>query len=382
MAALTLALASCETPDNGYKGMNFIYLSTEGNTTIFEADTTPIIVDVTLTTALDADLTLTFATSDKEGVVSLQDNPVTIKAGEKAGSFKIVSNAAGILQESKSYKVSLEMGSELPEKVQLNADFDYTVTPVVTDFLTDAQKAIVESYKKATGIDLSGFLGFVNVSAVYIGTDIESGEPLEAETIKGKSIITLSDLSTKESPVLAITANPMGIQDKMYRNLRAATIENEYWFYTAEDGGIADFATLMDAIEWTKESNEVFEMTLDSVKLGSDKSVEFLGEGTDQYGEPITIVPFGYAFSAYERELKAIEDKTLVKGDEWYADATACPEYHINCDDITEDLYEGGNWIEPSATISAEKLEFVFCVYPNSLASDYVRVTATYTPNK
>ena len=123
-------------------------------------------------------------------------------------------------------------------------------------------------------------------------------------------------------------------------------------------------------------------MTLDSIKLPLDGSVEFLGEGEDQYGDPITVVPFGYKFSAYERELKAIEDGTLVKGDEWYADATACPEYHINCDDISDDLYEMGNWTEASASISKDKLEFVFCVYPNALSYDYVRVTATYTPNK
>ena len=378
-----LALSSCVKPNGtGYEGTNFIYLSTEGNTTIFEADATPLVVDVALTTALDADLTLTFVTSDKDGVVSLQDNPVIIKAGEKNGSFSIVSNAAGKLTKTTSYKVSLDPSCTLPSGVKLDSDFDYSVTPVLTDVLTDAQKAIIDSYKAATGIDLSDFLGFVNVSTVYVGTDLDSGEPLDPETINGKSIITLSELSTAEQPVLAMTANPMGIQDKMYRNLKAATIDNEMWYYTVDEGGIEDFSTLMNAIGWSKSSEEVFEMTLDSIKLPLDGSVEFLGEGEDQYGDPITIVPFGYKFSAYERELKAIEDGTLLKGDEWYSDATACPEYHINCDDISDDLYEMGNWTEASASISKDKLEFVFCVYPNALSYDYVRVTATYTPNK
>lgn len=118
--------------------------------------------------------------------------------------------------------------------------------------------------------------------------------------------------------------------------------------------------------------------------LSADKSVSFVGDGVDQYGDSINIVPFGYSFSAYDRELAAIADGTLVKGDEWYTDATANPAYHLNISDITEDMYElegDGNWIAPTATITAESLVFTFCadVYG---ASDYFRVVATYTPNK
>lgn len=381
-AAAILMLAGCEKPDNGYEGINYIYLSTEGNTTVFEADPTPIVVDVTLTTSLDKDLVLTFTTSDKDGVVRLEDNPVTIKAGTNSGQFKIVSNTAGKLDAAKAYKASLSADCALPEKVQMKGDFDFTVTPVVDGNLTEEQQAIIDAYKASTGIDISKYLGFVNVSTVYIGSDLDSGEPLDPETITGKSIITLSDKSEIGKPVLKMTANPMGIQDKMYRNLRTATIENENWYYTEEEGGIADYATLMNAINWSRTSDETFVMSLDGITLASDKSVTFLGTGLSQYDDEISIVPFEYVFSAYEREKAAIADGTLAQGDEWYSDATARPSYHINCDDISEDWYEAGNWTEASASISADKLEFVFCVYPNSVSSDYVRVTATYTPNK
>lgn len=385
MIAAVLAFASCDK-NNGtdYEGINYIYLSTEGNTTIFEADDTPLVVDVELTKAMEEDLTLTFATSDKDEVVSLQDNPVTIKAGEKKASFSIVSNLAGKLDETTSYKLSLDLSCELPEGVSLKSDFDFSVTPVATGTLTEAQQAIVDAYKAATGIDISTYLGFVNVSTVYTGSDIETGEPLEPETITGKSIITLSDKSTANAPILEMTANPMGIQDKMYRSLRAVTVENVFWTTPEADGGIADFATLMDAIKWSSTSVETFSMGLDGITLASDGTVAFVGDGVDQYEEAIKIVPFTYNFSAYDRELAAIANGTLVKGDEWYSDATANPAYHLNITDITEDQYgwEGdGNWIEASAMITAESLVFSFCadVYG---ASDYFRVVATYTPNK
>ena len=67
--------------------------------------------------------------------------------------------------------------------------------------------------------------------------------------------------------------------------------------------------------------------------------------------------------------------------EEWASDATANPYYHLNCDDITEDLYEGGNWVEASAEISNESLVFTFCTYACYLDGDYTRVVATYTPN-
>lgn len=385
LAAAVLALASC-SKNNGtdYEGTNYIYLSTEGNTTIFEADDTPLVVDIELTKALEEDLTLTFTTSDNNDVVNLQDNPVTIKAGEKKASLNIVSNLAGKLDETTSYKLSLDSSCKLPEGVALKSDFAFSVTPVVTGTLTEEQQAIVDAYKVATDIDISKYLGFVNVSTVYTGSDLETGEPLEPETITGKSIIALSDKSTLEAPVLVITANPMGIQDKMYRSLRAVTVESEFWLTPAEDSGVEDFATLMNTITWNSESTENFSMSLDGITLAADKSVSFVGDGVDQYGDSINIVPFGYSFSAYDRELAAIADGTLVKGDEWYTDATANPAYHLNISDITEDMYElegEGNWIAPTATITAESLVFTFCadVYG---ASDYFRVVATYTPNK
>ena len=328
-----------------------------------------------LTKVLEEDLALTFALQGTEGVVELAGNPVTIKAGEKTASLDIVSLNENILEAAANYTLSLDASTVLPEGVALKDAFTFVVTPVAVEALTDAQKAIIEAYKTATGIDLSKYLGVVNVSTVITGTDPDTYEPLDPQTVPGKTIITLSESSTADVPVLKMIANPMGIQDHMYQILRSVTVDaDDYWY---GEYALECYASFMNAINWSKTSTEVFAMSLDGIKFNSDKSIEFLGDGKDQYDGDITVVPFDYSFSAYDREL-AVD---IEKDDEWASDATANPYYHLNCDDITEDLYECGNWVEASAEISNESLVFTFCTYACYLDGDYTRVVATYTPN-
>ena len=376
IAAALLSFVGCEETGNDYDGTNYIYLSAkDGKTTLFEADSAPLTVEVMLTKALEEDLALTFALQGTEGVVELAGNPVTIKAGEKTASLDIVSLNENILEAAANYTLSLDASTVLPEGVALKDAFTFVVTPVAVEALTDAQKAIVEAYKTATDIDLSKYLGVVNVSTVITGTDPDTYEPLAPQTVTGKTIITLSESSTADVPVLKMVANPMGIQDHMYQILRSVTVDaDDYWY---GEYALECYASFMNAINWSKTSTEVFAMSLDGIKLNSDKSIEYLGDGKDQYDGDITVVPFDYSFSAYDRELSV----NIEKDDEWASDATANPYYHLNCDDITEDLYEGGNWVEASAEISNESLVFTFCTYACYLDGDYTRVVATYTPN-
>lgn len=376
IAAALLSFVGCEETGNDYDGTNYIYLeSQDGKATIYETDEEPLTVTVTLTKALEEDLALTFSLQGTEGVVELDGNPVTIKAGEKTASLNIVSLNKNILEAAANYTLSLDASTVLPEGVALKDGFQFVVSPVSVDALTDAQKAIIEAYKTATGIDLAKYLGVVNVSTVITGTDPDTYEPLAPQTVTGKTIITLSESSTADVPVLKMVANPMGIQDHMYQILRSVTVDaDDYWY---GEYALECYASFMNAINWSKTSTEVFAMSLDGIKLNSDKSIEYLGDGKDQYDGDITVVPFDYSFSAYDRELSV----NIEKDDEWASDATANPYYHLNCDDITEDLYEGGNWVEASAEISNESLVFTFCTYACYLDGDYTRVVATYTPN-
>jgi hypothetical protein len=386
--AAMAGFTSCEDDNNGnggYEGVNYIYLTSQnGKTTIYETDEEPLVIDVMLTAALEKDLTLTFALTGTEGVVSIEGNPVTIKAGEKTGSFNVVSNNANVLEETANYTVALDASTVLPENVELKESLSFVVTPVIVEEQdpTDEKTALLNAYKEETGIDLTKYIGLVNVSTVITGTDPDSGEPLEPRTVNGKTLIELSESATAEAPVLNMTTNAMGIEDYMYQILRSVTVDNDdYWYgeYT-----MPCYAKLMTALNWNKTSDEVFSMSLDGITFGAEGAIEFLGQGLNQYEEEITIVPFDYSFTAYDRELAAIEsgDFNPSEDPDWMYDATANPYYHLNCDDITEDWYEmDGNWIEASASVSETALTFTFCVYACSLDSDYTRIVATYTPN-
>ena len=163
MLAAMAGFTACEddnTGNGGYEGINYIYLSTqEGKTTLYETDTDPIVVEVMLTAALQEDLVLSFAINGTEGVVSIEGNPVTIKAGEKTGTFNIVSNNAGVLEASANFTVALAADANLPENVELKEALAFVVTPVVVEEQdpTDEKTALLNAYKEATGIDLTKY---------------------------------------------------------------------------------------------------------------------------------------------------------------------------------------------------------------------------------
>ena len=380
LAAMAGFTACDDKGGEGYQGVNYIYLSAQdGKTTLYEIDETPIVVEVMLTTALEEDLVLDFALTGTEGVVSLEGCPVTIEAGSKTASFNIVSNNANVLETAANYTVDLASDIVLPENVELNEALAFVVSPMTAEALTDAQKAILEAYRTSTGIDLSKYIGVVNVSTVITALDVETWEPV-AIPVTGKTLITLSE-SAAETPVLKMITNPMGIEDYMYQVLRSKTVDNDEFWYG--EYALDCYNTLMSAIDWNKISEEVFSMSLDGIAFGAEGEIEYLGEGENEYGDPIVIVPFDYHYTAYERELAAIEagDINPSEDAEWYPDATANPYFHLNCDDISEDLYgEGKYWVETTASVSETALTFTFCVY-NYYDDDYTRIVATYTPN-
>ena len=381
-AALIAAtsLVSCEKPaDNGYEGTNYIYLSAD-NTSMYGIAGSAITVNVMLTTALDYDAEITFEVENGDGIVELSGNPVSIPAGSTTASFEIACVDDIVLEQNVTCNVVLGESAANPEGINVRDPFSFTVMVADSGMLTDEQQAIIDAFRESTGIDLSKYIGLIDVSMVYTGTDPSSGEPLAPETIKGQTLVTLSEASETGKPVLKMLSNPMGIQDKMYEALRTVTVDNtDYWY---AEYALPCYGMLMSAINWTSTSDEVFTMSLDNITINADGTADFLGEGRNQYDDPITIVPFGYSFSAYDRELAAIADGTLdiENTPEWAGDCTANPAYHLNCDDISADAYEVGNWTEAEASVSNESMVFTFCVYRCNFDYDYTRVVATYTP--
>ena len=390
IAAALLSIAGCEPSGNDDSMTNYIYLSSD-KTSMFEIDNEPIVVEVMLRNALAEDVELTFAVNDDSGIVRLEDNPVLIPAGEKTGYLKIYPGS-GDLAATTNYSISLDASVELTADLELKAPFTFALVPVNVEPLTDAQNEIIAAYKETTGIDLSKYLGVVNVSTVLTGVTVDSYVPFN-KTVSGKTLIELSEESTAELPILTMTANAMGIENHMYQVLKALTVESEDWL-SEEDWADPCYGILKNAINWGSNSTETFSIALDGIAFGAEGAVEFVGTGEDQYGDEIAVVPFSYEFSAYEREKEVIE--TLMNNVEyWTETATANPAYHLNCTGITEDdaiyaygeedeegneIYAGETWVKASASVSNDSLVFTFCT-ATGMDEDYTRVVATYTPN-
>lgn len=381
IAAALVTLAGCEPSGNtDYLGTNYIYLSSEaGKTTLLGASDDVINLNVSLSSALKKDLVLNFEVEGtNSSAIELIGNPVTIPAGSKTASFTVsVDSTDGLTEKANNFKVSLNDAVELPEAVVYMSDFSFVVVVLPIPDLTAEQNNIVNRYLSTTGINLAEYLGEVNVTVEYTGFDNENEVPLDPVTFTDKSIITLSEESTEELPVLKMIYNPMGIQDKMYETLRSVTVEDSEYWTNAEYYPVN--TALMEKISWNANSQESFLTTLDGIKVNADKTVEFLGTGADQYGDEIIIVPFSYDFTAYNRELLLSDEE--IGRDENTLDATANPAFHLNNYGVEEDYLEYGNWVEAEASISAEALTFTFCVYMCANDYDYTKIVATYTPN-
>lgn len=385
MVAAGFASVSCEKTDDGYTGTNYIYL-TSGTNSMYDTENDAIDVTVQLTASLKEDLTLALAVADDEdGIITLEGNPVTIAAGAKTGTVKVRTKelSAGL---SSNFRITLDRDATvLPEKVAWKEDFTFTVhTSAVPEF-TEEQKAIIEAYREKTGIDLTKYLGIVDVTTVYTASNPDSEIPDEPVTITGKTTIMLSEQATADQPVLKMTVNPMGLTDELYRKLKSLTVNNADWY---DENNVPCYQTLMTEIGWTSESVETFSITLDGIFVNDDQSVDFVKDLSyydEEYEEDVTLhkVDFEYMFSAFEREKVALAaGKIGTEVDEdWAYDATVDPSMWLNTDDISEDGYEYGNYVEASATISDEKMVFTFPIY-NYNDYDYSKVVATYTPNK
>ena len=313
-----VAVTSCnEKKETGYSGTNKIYLTAENNNAVIvESDATPLEVEVTLTSTVETATTLTFRLEDDtQEILSLQNNPVTIAAGSKTASFQVISNLKNLLAESTYISVGID-AAQLPQGMELAETLRIRVNPnPAIPELTEEQKALIEGYKEKFGIDLNEFLGVMKCTTTLNipgnGMTNDFSTP-KTEEIPGQTIITLSEESTAEMPVLKMVDNPMGLTEHLYWVFRQNTVDDdEYWNSTDEDYASPSNQKLMETINWTPTSNETFNVILDGIKCqnisATGADLDILGEVEDSYGDPMTVVPFSYSFSAWDRQKKLLD---------------------------------------------------------------------------
>ena len=95
----------------------------------------------------EQDLVLNFELpDDKNGVLKLENNPVTIKAGKRSATFEVVSNQKNLLTEDTYFQVGI---SQFPtDNLMLNETLQVRVKPnPKIPELSPQQKALIKGYK-------------------------------------------------------------------------------------------------------------------------------------------------------------------------------------------------------------------------------------------
>ena len=399
LLALTIALvsmASCsEKTDSNEQMNNYVTLSVEGESAMTEDNTEGLVVNVSMAYTLDHDASVQLSlTGDEKEAVKLSSNKVTIPAGKKTASVKVLSNNANVLSIQEVVNVVVSSCSDANMKPMDTKGIALTIKPnAMVPELTAEQLALIKGYKDNLGIDLTKVLGIVDVTTtVTYGNDDKDAENKGNDTrvFNGKSVITLSDKATADKPVLKMISNPMGMESYMYDRLLRCTTEEPDGYFDADPINTA----LLSVVNYNK-STESFSAVLDNITLNTDGTLNFTAVEDDK-----TIVPFEYTYSVWTRinEMANAGNTVNVNEGSTYVEysikdlleqySTFCPAKYLGNSDITIDAYGAtpSNFVLPSAKYdfnnNTMSFDFAWDYGNGSYLNDYVRIKANYTMHK
>ena len=396
LAIAVVSMASCsESADSNEQMTNYVTLSVEGESAMTEDNEDGLVVNVSMAYSLDHDVSVQLAlTGDEKGAVKLDKNTVTLPAGKKTASVKVVSNKANVLLTQEVVNVVVASCSDANMKALDAKGVVLTIKPnAAVPELTAEQLALIKGYKDNLGIDLTKVLGIVDVTTtVTYGNDDKDAENNGNDTrvFNGKSVITLSDKATTDKPVLKMISNPMGMESYMYDRLLRCTTEEPDGYFDADPINTA----LLSVVNYNK-STESFSAVLDNITLNTDGTLNFTAVEDDK-----TIVPFEYNYSVWTRinEMANAGNTVNVNEGSTYVEysikdlleqySTFCPAKYLGNTDISIDAYGAtpSNFVLPSAKYdfnnNTMNFEFAWDYGNGSYLNDYVRVKANYTMHK
>lgn len=400
LAALPMLLPQWSCKDGGEETMtNYLTLTAVGETTMTEDDTTGLTVRAEVAYAPNALTTITLALSgDDKQAVRLDPAELTLAAGQKTATTRLRSNLGGVLVSPENVTVAFASASDANIRPMSAAGLTLTVRPATAvPTLTGAQLALVDGYKTRYNFDLTRLMGQLSVRTVITWGDEDKAAENNGEasrTIEGRSVITLSEHSTAETPMLKFVSNPLGMESFMYEKLKACTVEDDETFlqqpYPKALFGLVDY----------NAATETFSAQLDSVRVGQTGTIEFTAPTTVRYGdEPKVLVPFSYNWSVWNRLNGMRNSSVTVNEGETDASYTVQqlfddnqqeyfnPVFYCGISKIDSDDY--GNtpsmWVTPqaSADFDAGTMTFTFAWdYGDGVLNDYVRVYVTYTMHR
>lgn len=362
----TALMSSCSDDDNGGNNVDVtthVYLNVpDGTTSLTAGSDASVTVAVTLSAAAREAVSLEFAVEGADAsMLTLTDNPVTIAAGTTTGSFTVKASAGVSLTESASFTFSLLADAT---KFDLKENVTVTLLPAtVANPLTPEQQALVNGWKEKYGIDLTPWLGNVQLSGTLQFPGDGARDPFvspDEVTLSGSTLFTLSADADAETPVLDMAENPMGMADYLYRTFRQLTVDDREYFALEEDGTGLE---LMELIDWNATSDETFSVTLPGLRITSiadgKATVEFVAEGenliytsagqpiySDEYEMDLTYnyaaswIPFHYNYSAWSRQLQLVESGDPLATELLTYGVSAAPATYLGISDVMEDLWE------------------------------------------
>ena len=386
VALTALSIISCSKDDNSnqYSGKNQVYITAQGDKTLTIGESNQKIdAKITLTNPVTQNTNLTLKAVDANGqpssLVAFSQNPITIAKDSKEVAFEVKLSSNTALTKEQRLKITFESAAELVAKEDLN--IVVKPTPAI-EALTDAQRTLLDSYK-ARGIDLYPFIGSIKVKTTIFSSEGGSTQDFATEFTRefnGKTIIGLSSSATTSSAVLKMTDNPMGLTEFLYFLLKKNTIEDTEYFTQQPNP-----QKVMGLINWNKNSQETFNVSLDNVEIKTPingvSEINFIGDVIKSDNETIIkAVPFKMEYTAWDR-LKALaasgnsEAQSILD-----SDGTSNPQHYVNNDKILTDEYKAGNWKASKGSINFQNktMSFEFLVY-HTLSNGYVQVKVEYT---
>lgn len=412
LAACFVSACSDDEEPAGYTGKNGVTLTVQsGNTTLIEDEDAAVTVSVALDRAYDTDIKLTVDVQGKESErLLINPQPVTITAGNTSATFQVTSAKLGNLNEQLQYTLSvtnLQSDMELVNTVNINLR-----ARTSADDLTEAQKALVESWKANYGIDVTKWIGQIPVAGDVTepGDGLASFSKPKNTTITGASVITLGEGCTEDKIVLKMVDNPMGLTAFLYDWFRRNTVEDSENFANEDGWSIG----LMNKINWNKDTQETFNVSLDGIEIDLTQTNEdgsfnitYVKEGTAYIlgldGTPLMYtydeevgpeamtyskeswIPFKYEFTAWTRLQQLVAEGDEEALEYAVSSATSDPEYFLLNSSVNEDGFdseENNYYVKPSGSIdfATGKMTFTFPA-DHQYAGGYSRVNVTYTAN-
>lgn len=392
LLSVMVAFTSCSSDDDTTQAQsNGVSMTVSGTSAIAEDDTEGITVDVLLAYAPESQQTITLSLANNDGnIARLDPTTLTIAAGQKTAQFKVYSNNKGSLVANRVLTIDATF-SDGNMKLSGSAP-QVTITPEANmPALTEAQQKLVEGYKTKYGIDLYKVIGKVSVSTIVTFNDDDKATYNDGNDTKaytGNTIITLSDYATEDTPVLKMTSNPMGLTSFLYEMMRKQTVDdNEYFMQMPYNSAV------MAALDYDA-SKESFEVTLDSIVINpTTGNLDFTAIRLNEYEEPITIVPFDYTYSVWERlksKAEAGESVTVDDGEEQTSytltelindyGVTLNPSVYLGTTTIDTNYWENVLYVTPTGKIDFEKGTMTFAFpWDFQQASGYEQINVSYS---